>query len=289
MGIKEMIKGILPCKIYWPHWIFRIMAMRKYSICHGYKFDINNPKTFTEKIFWYMTEYDCSEISKISDKVLFKSYIQSKLGDGMTVKMYGAWDNVDGLLKNWDELPNRVVLKSNLQGDDKCIKIILDKSIIDVNSLKKELQTWLEPKNTLLDKYDCRMYNSKPQILAEEYIENKTGQLFDYKFFCFHGEPYCVYADYDHTITFYDMDWKKMDVTYSKYKIGEVPKPIHFEEMKQYARILSKDFPFVRVDMYDLQDRVYMGEMTFNPGASFQKYDPESFNELLGSKLHLPQ
>lgn len=116
--------------------------------------------------------------------------------------MYGAWDNVADLETEWNRMggviPESVVLKSNLQSDGRNIKIIQNKSQIDFSSIKDELESWLNPKNTLLNSCDWRFYDSKPMILAEEYMTNFENQLYDYKFFCFNGMPYCMYVATEH-------------------------------------------------------------------------------------------
>lgn len=292
----RLIKAILPCRINWPHWMLRMGTMRNYKIYHGYSFDLDKPSTFTEKILWYITEYDCTEISKITDKVLFKSYIDRVLGEGKVIEMYGHWDNMSDFKKNWETLPDSFVLKSNIQGSGHCIKIIKDKSKVDCHELFEEVAQWLKPKNTLLDNYVCRMYNSKPQILAEKFMAEFGVQLNDYKFFCFNGTPYCMYVASEqftteggeYPIAFYDLDWNRMNVSYGKHPVKEMPKPIHFEEMKEYARKLSVGYPFVRVDFFDTPEKLYLAELTFSPGGACSPYNPPSFNQQLGDLFVMP-
>ena len=92
----------------------------------------------------------------------------------------------------------------------------------------------------------------------------------------------------DYPITFYDLDWNKLDVQYGHHQNADVPKPVHYEEMKELAKILSKGFPFLRVDFFDTKEKLYLAELTFNPGGGFVPYCPESFNRKLGDLFILP-
>lgn len=271
--------------------------MRYYKKKMGYNFDINKPKTFTEKIQWYKFFYHNPLCPYIVDKVTFKTFINEKLGNGYVIPLYGSWETIEDLEREWyredSVLPQEFCLKSNLQSDGRCIKIIHDKSNVEFRRLKQELKLWLEPENTLLNSADCNFYRSTPQILAEKYMTNFDDQLYDYKFFCFDGKPFCMYVatnhfeEDDYPITFYDLNWNKMDVKYGGHKNEDVPVPAHFEEMKYLAEVLSKDFPFVRVDFFDTEEKLYLAELTFNPGGGFVAYEPESFNIELGNLFHL--
>lgn len=277
----------------WPEEALIKADMMYYKQTLGYKFDLNNPVTFTEKIQWYKFFYENPDINRITDKVRFKEYIKEKLGEGYTIPMYGAWDNVQSLENEWNKkdgaLPEQFVLKANLQSDDNGIKFIHDKNRVAFDSIKHEMESWLEIKNTLMNSCDRRFYMSRPMILAEKFMSDGTERLTDYKFFCFNGKPYCVYLDFEHSILFYDMNWNKLDVKYGHYQNdGGMKCPKTFCEMKNIAEKLSEGFPFVRVDLYSIDDKVYAGEMTFNPGGGFISYYPVSFNEKLGEMFKLP-
>ena len=122
-------------------------------------------------------------------------------------------------------------------------------------------------------------------------MANFEDQLYDYKLFCFNGEPYCVYVAQDHFgkdgshISFYDLDWNKLDVRYGKHILGDAEKPKHFDQMVEIAKKLSKGFPFVRVDFFDTDEHVYVAELTFAPGGCVTQYHPESFNKTLGDLM----
>ena len=308
--IKEKMPGLVPIIMFlrvgtnktmdkWSTKQLKKVVMHHYKERMGYSFDIENPVTFTEKIQWYKLYYERDDFANIVDKVLFKQYIADKVGAGYTIPMFGAWDNIEDFEKAWfakdSVIPEEFVLKANLQSDGRNIKIIHNKSSVDFLSLKKEIASWLEVKNTLMNSGDCHFYKSKPMILAEEYMSNFEDQLYDWKFFCFNGKVYCIYVAQDHFgqdgshISFYDVNWNKLDVQYGDHIIGDAPKPIHFDEMKVLAEKLSKGFPFLRVDFFDTDEKLYLAELTFNPGGGFVPYHPESFNKELGDQFILPK
>ena len=126
-------------------------------------------------------------------------------------------------------------------------------------------------------------------------MEQIDGQLYDYKFFCFHGEPKFAYVAIDHfpgvksKISLFDLDWNRLPVTYDNHPSINKPleKPKNLEKMIELARKLSKDFPFVRVDFYEVGDKVYVGELTFTPGSGFGKYEPVDWDFEMGKWLDL--
>ena len=279
----------------WPEEKLVSGVMDCYRRHMGYSFDIGNPVLFTEKLQWYKCFYTRPDMENIVDKYLFKSYIEDKIGSGYTIPCFGAWTSVEDLEKAWDSLPEEFVLKANLQSDGRNIKIVHHKSQIRFKDIRREMRAWLDKRNTLANSYDCRTYMGTPRILAEEYMSNFEDQLYDYKFFCFNGDLFCVYVAQDHFgadgshISFYDMNWNKMDVQYGSHIVGDAPCPKHFAQMKEIAARLSAGFPFIRVDFFDTEEHLFVAEMTFNPGGGVTPYHPESFNRTLGDKFVLPE
>lgn len=146
----------------------------------------------------------------------------------------------------------------------------------------------------------CRAYHgAKPRVLVEEFIEEFEGASNDYKLFCFNGEPKFFYVATDHfkngengsdyPISFYSLEWEKLDVGYGGHdKTVHFEKPYHLEKMIEVAKTLSADFPFVRVDFFDTEEKLYMAELTFYPGGGFVNYHPEKFDREMGDMLVLP-
>lgn len=121
----------------------------------GYSFDLENPKTFSEKIQWYAFNWHYEEMVKATDKVLFKEYIEQRLGPGYTIPLLGHWTDIDEFRKSWGDLPERFVLKSNLSADENNMKIVLDKSKENLCDVVKEVKRWLNPWNTQLNCVHC--------------------------------------------------------------------------------------------------------------------------------------
>lgn len=207
------------------------------------------------------------------------------------------WTSIQDLENDWKNLPEEFILKSNICDNGRNIKVIHHKSNVNFAELKKELELWLNPFRTLINSYCNAYYATKPRIIAERYCENVANQLYDYKVFCFHGEPYCFYVATEHMshdgdnypIGFYDLEWNLMDVQYGTHPQANMECPKHFNEMKAIARKHSEPFPFVRVDFFDTDDRLYMAEMTFYPGGGLTPYYPESFDMKLGKLFDLPK
>lgn len=269
-------------------------AMDAYEYCCGYRFDINNPQTFSEKTIWYKLFYDNDNLCNVVDKYLFKSYIEEKLGPNNTIPLIGVWETIDDFEKDWDSLPSTFCLKSTLQSDGKNILFVKNKNLMHFSELKKNLKSWLRIENTLINSYCRGYYKCKPRIIAEEYKENIANQLFDYKFYCFNGNPYCIcastnhYTFEDYPITYYDLEWNKLNVKSGIHRIDDIPKPKHLDEMIYKAKVLSKGFPMVRVDFFDTDEGLYLAEMTFYPGGGYINYEPKSFNYEMGSQFILP-
>ena len=290
--IKEKLR---PSRYKWTKKRLIRADLNFYKRIHGYEMDINNPITFTEKIQWYKFFYSKEGLENIVDKYLFKTYIKDKLGEGSTIPLYGYWKSIEELENDWKILPEEFCLKSTISSEGKNIKIIHNKTKVNFPELKKELKNWLKPKNTMLDSYCSAYYKTTPGILAEQYLENIRNQLYDYKFFCFDGEPFCIesakerFNEEETHFTFYDLEWNKLNVTSGNHPNGDVPYPFHLDDMINLSKILSKGFPHVRVDFFDTKDKLYIAEMTLYTAGGFTKYEPVSFNKTLGDMFILPK
>jgi hypothetical protein len=134
--------------------------------------------------------------------------------------------------------------------------------------------------------------NIKPKIIAEKYLENFDGEIYVYKVFCFNGKAESIMFLNDRQrhlkMSFYDLNWNKLNVQYGNHIVGDALRPKHFEEMKEISEKLSRDLPFVRVDFFDTDDHLYVAELTLYPGGGYTPYKPESFNEKMGELFELP-
>lgn len=283
-------------RMFLPYRVRELLLGRSFQRRMGYRMDFRSPRTFNEKIQWCKLYYYHKDAVRIADKVAFKAYVAERLGEGRTARLYGAWDDVDAI--DFPSIPLPYVLKSNCCAYGDCVRFVFDYEHLDLERLRRELKPWLDPMNTIIPQSARGYFHiEKPLIMAEEYVGTDQTPPVDYKFFCFGGIPRYVYSASEHfqdgkavtsAISFYDMDWNPLDVRYGDSQQRDLPKPTHFDQMREAAELLSRGFPFMRVDFYDCQDTWLVGEMTFSSGAGFKKFKPESFDLALGDLFELP-
>lgn len=256
----------------------------------GKDLDLSNCKTLTEKIQW-LKIYDSNQLKiKCSDKILVREYRKSKLGVDLFIPIIGVWNSFDEI--DFKKLPNDYVLKTNHGSHT---NIIVKNNNINKIIAKKKFDEWLSKDWSWWGK-EMAYYPIKRKIFAEQFVKDKNkGELTDYKFLCFNGEPkYCQVinnrGEKSFHLNYYDMDFKFVDISITdvqndKNSMDSVPKS--FEKMKEYARILAQDFNFVRVDFYEINDKPYLSELTFFPAAGFQQYKNPETDLFLGNMLKL--
>lgn len=269
-----------------------ILNQRFISIFNNnYYLNIENPKTFNEKIHWLRKYYllDNKLTDLITDKLSFKTYISEKVGSKYVTPLLGKWQNSDDI--NYDLLPDKFVFKSTWGGDGDQVLIIKNKSEMNVDEVRKKLLEWIVPwGNPYYYAFTPVFKNLEPCIIAEEYIDN----VYDYKFFCFNGEPKLFAAAnsfigerINRRLSYFDMDKKRVSLFYSGFLDASLDELYHFEEMKNIATTLSKDFPFVRVDFLNTKDKLYVGELTFTPDGGFRKHTPIDWDHKFGEMLDI--
>lgn len=270
--------------------------MSQFKRGQGYSFDMNDPHSFNEKIQWYKFNYYDDRMPQCVDKLGFKDYAQKCLGEDFCAKTLGIWDSIEDLEKAWDSLPEKFCLKSNCMEMNFGVIIVTDKSRFDFKKAKPRITKWLKKKYTLVNSMYTPYKDVEPKIFAEEYI-GSADSLVDYKFYCFGGEPYCANATtrrfcdgkiLDEGIAYYDTEWNVLKGNVAGRIQKTVEKPECLEKMLDMARKLSSGFPFIRVDFYFTNGRVYTGEVEFYPGAGYGKYEPYEFDLELGDKFVLP-
>ena len=241
----------------------------------GYYPNLKNPCSFNEKINWMKLNYYNPLEQHCIDKYEFKGYIKEVLGDGFTIPLIGVYDDVNDI--NFDSLPDKFVIKTTASGSAQGVKVVKDKKKLDIDKLKYEFNNLLQEWNTIY--YYClsRGYKDiKPRIIIEEYVEQKNSQLFDYKFMCFAGKPrwVLVCSNRGKKISYenYDMDWNLIIPSPKSAKKSSMTKPNNFDEMIRIAEKLSAPFPFVRVDFYEVKNKIFVGELTFTPKGGFNNY-----------------
>lgn len=248
----------------------------------GRKLDLKNPKTMDEKMQWLKLYNRKPEYTTMVDKVLVKDYMRNLLGDQYIVPLLGVWDSPDEI--DFSTLPNQFVLKTNHSGGNTGVIIVKDKNSLDIGVVKKKLNESL--KSDIYARYREWPYkNIKKKVFAEAYLGE---DLSDYKFYCYNGYADAVLVCIDRQIGepkfyFFDKTWQLKRYNKRGKEAPEdftLPKPEGIDEMFSLASELSKGYPFLRVDFYNINGRIYFGEVTFFPASGFD------YNRLPESDIH---
>ena len=274
----------------------KTMLKIQYYIKTGRKLNLNNPKRYSEKLQWYKVNYRNELMRTCSDKYLVRDYVEKKQLGHMLNDLYGVYRNAKDI--DFDALPDRFVLKASNGGGGNNI-IFCDKTKgFDKEAVIDSLNKWIFPSGKSLGR-EWVYEKSENYIIAEKILaRNANNDLPDYKFFCFNCEPYCLYTMIDYTddhskgkLAFYDLDFKHMGYHRKDFKNidYDIPKPENFDKMVEYARILSSEFPHVRVDMYNIDGEIVFGELTFFNASGYVLFEPDEFDFILGEKFILPE
>jgi hypothetical protein len=251
--------------------------------------NLRNPKTYNEKIQWMKLYHHDPLTRDLSDKYKVREFVKKRIGEPYLVELLGVYQNFDEI--DFDGLPDQFVLKCN--NDSGSIAICRDKKTFDIDAARAKLEKGLNT-NFYYAGREWQYKYIKPLLICEKYIENKPGDLLDYKFFCFDGVPKLVHLNFgratDLKKNIYDLDWNLLDV---KMKYDNDPsvfldKPENLDEMLDVAARLSAGFPHVRVDLYCVEGKIYFGEMTFTHTGGNSLFQPESFNYKMGGWFTLP-
>lgn len=250
--------------------------------------NINNPKTFTEKLQWLKLNFRTAEQTICADKYAVRDYLIKKGYEKLLNNIIGVWDDVDKI--DFNLLPNKFVLKAT-HGSSMHL-IVKDKTEVNWVVWKKIMKSWLK-QNIYTDGREWPYKNIKPQIICEEFIETNGEDLKDFKIHCFNGEVEFIQVDGDrfenHKRSFYNKSWEILPLQQGNYDINvlKVIKPKKLDEMIQIAKELSKSFPFCRIDLYNIGCQIIFGEITFYPDSGFIVFNPEESDLELGKKLHI--
>ena len=262
---------------------------RIYRAVFGKEPDLEDPKTFSEKLQWLKLNHRRAEHTMMADKFAVREYIEKKLGQEYLIPLLGVWDDPEQI--DFDALPDQFVLKCN-HNSGLGMYICKDKSKMNVKKVKKELKKGMA-QDYYLTAREWPYKNIKRKIICEKFMTDGSDEpIKDYKFFCFNGEPKIMYVSNDlsssPTTDFFDMDFNRLDLRMKDPNSDIAPeKPALFEEMKRCARILCQGHPFLRVDMYCVNGRIYFGELTFFHNSGFVKAYPEAWNYTLGEWIDL--
>lgn len=299
--MNKVVKAIVH-----PYWAFGVILRRclapymndrtfiKWEYFSGMaKFpNLENPKSYNEKLQWLKLNDYHPEYAQMVDKAEAKEYVKSVLGeeaDEHIIPTLGVWNSFDEI--DFEKLPNQFVLKTT--HDSGGVAVVKDKQAMNKKDVRKKIEKSM--KNNFF--YEHREYpykDIKPRVIAEKYMVDESGtELKDYKFFCFDGEPKMLFVatdrPFDTRFDFFDMDWNHLP-----FKQGhplaqkEIRKPVGFDKMIELARKLSKGLKHVRVDLYDINGHIYFGELTFFHFSGNVPFVPDEWDYKIGEWLQLP-
>ena len=280
------------------NWLFPTEKYIKmlFRLKMGHRLDLQNPKTFSEKLQWLKLYDNKPEYTTMVDKYAVKEYVAKIIGQEYVIPTLGVWDDPEDI--EWDVLPDRFVLKTTHGGGSMGVVICKDKALFDKQKAVEKMKQAM--KQDIYKYYKEWPYkNVHKRVFAEQYIESQpeTKDIPDYKWYCFNGEPkYCQVIQNrttNETIDFFDTNWNHQDFVGLNPKANHATitpsRPESLERQICVARSLSKDIPFVRIDLYETGAHEYFGEITFYPFSGFGKFSPNPYNEILGQMLVLPE
>lgn len=269
----------------------KYLSLKYYIMIHK-KINLEKPETFNEKLQWLKLYDRNPEYTKMVDKYEIKKYVASVIGEEYIIPTLGIYDSFDDI--DFDKLPNKFVMKCT--HDSGSTIICNDKNNFEIKRERKKVIKNLK-RNFYLAGREWPYKNIKPRIIIEKYMQNKDeDELKDYKLMCFNGKVRCSFVCSDRynnkglKVDFFDINWNKMPFE-RKYpnSTQKIQKPQNYELMIELAESLAKNIPFVRVDFYEVNKKVYFGEMTFFPGSGFEEFTPEKYDKILGDMLELPK
>lgn len=257
----------------------------------GRRLNLKSPQTFNEKLQWLKINNQNELYTTLVDKYNVKKYIEEQLGKEYVIENYGVWDSFDEI--DFKELPEQFVLKCT--HDSGGLVVCKDKASLDIQKAKEKIEKSLK-RNYYYASREWPYKKVPHRVIAERYLEDENGELRDYKFFCFNGEPQFLYVSNNLAthqnvkMSFLNLDWSLAPFQGIDYPLfGVLPeKPVCYAKMLEISRVLSKDIPFVRVDLYEYNNHVYFSEMTFFHSGGFMVFNDEKWNYKLGELIQLP-
>ena len=277
------VGGCLPDALYLK-WIVRLEC--------GRKLELENPKRFNDKLQWLKLYYRDPLWTKMVDKYGVKELVSERVGAEYVVPCLGVWNRAEDI--EWDKLPDRFVLKTAHDSGNNGVFICKDKAKIDKAKWIKKINSSLR-RDTSIPGREWPYKDVPKRVFAEQYLEDVSGELRDYKFFCFDGEVKYLYVATERQsgklkFNYFDMDFKPLGMWQSHQPSDKpIEKPEKFEEMKALAAKLSKGLPEVRVDLYEAKGKIYFGEFTFFSLGGIATFHPDEWDFVWGENVVLPK
>lgn len=292
MNYKKILRsqklrfGILRCLSWMPD---KHILPLQYRLKLGRWPDLKHPKRYTEKLQLYKMRYRNPEMHRCVDKYEVRQYLEERGFGDYLIGLIGIYDDAKDI--DFYTLPEQFVIKTTDGGGGNNVFVCKDKQDLDWYMVVKKVNSWRNVKNVNPGREWAYTGIKKSRIIVEEFIDGGERSLIDYKFFCFNGEPKYIYVVTDRKpgeyayLGVYDIDFNKLPV----YRVDERRahqtelKPENYGKMLEMARTLSKGFPHVRVDLYNVKGKIYFGELTFYDGSGYFSFDPDEFDYELGA------
>ena len=286
--LKRLLLGLIKKLKFLPPPLYVRVYYQYYT---GKKLNLENPREFNEKIQWLKVYYKDPRLTQLVDKYSVRPYVAEKVGEKYLNRLLGVYERSEDV--DFSSLPEKFVIK----GVHGCNwnMIVPDKSKLVPWKARLKFRKWLRRNYYYRSGFEWAYKNIKPRLIAEEFLEEVGKKsISDYKFFCFDGIPRFIQVDLDrgqaHRRRYYDVEWNALPFgdTYRQLYEGELDKPRNYDEMVSVATKLADDFPFVRVDLYNLDGRIIFGEMTFYPSDGRKEFLPDAYNKIIGDYMTLP-
>lgn len=291
--IKEPKRIGLAILTHFGTWLPDAMYLRiMFRLKMGYRLNLKTPKTFNEKLQWLKLYNRKPEYTRMVDKCEAKRVVESIFGKDYIIPTLGVWDRFEDI--DFSTLPERFVLKTTNGGGGGGVVICLDKGNLDKVAAAGRLNASLRS-SIYRNLKEWPYKDVKPRILAERFMVDESGELRDYKFYCFSGEPKVFlvaserFSGHRTYFDYFDMNGNHLPFTQGGMNSPVTPSlPSNFEEMKRVAGKLSQGLPHVRVDLYSVDGKVYFGEYTFFDSSGFERFTPQEWDGIFGEWLTLP-
>lgn len=258
----------------------------------GKKLDLKRPQTYNEKIQWMKVHYRNPLYTQLADKYGVREYISKRIGEEYLIPLIGVYDKFDDI--DFDTLPEQFVIKCT--HDSGGLVICRNKEQLDIKKAKAKIERCLK-RNYFLNSREWVYNDIKPRIVIEKYMVDESGyELKDYKFFCFDGSAKVMFMATDRSgeeetkFDFFDMDFNHLDLRNGHpNSVKKLEKPERFEEMAALAEKISEGLPHARVDLYNINGKLYFGEVTFFHWSGLKPFEPEKWDKIFGDWFMLPE
>lgn len=286
---KKSLYGIIKKMKFLPADVYMKFYYEYYS---DKKLNLDNPVEFNQKISWLKVYYHPPILTQLVDKYSVREYVKEKIGEKYLNDLIEVYDSASEV--DFTKLPNQFVIKG-VHGFHFNL-IVKDKAKLNEKRARYLMNKWMRKNQYYRGGLEWAYKNVQPRLIAEKFLsETDKDVLNDYKFFCFNGVPKFVQIDIERGINdqraFYDLEWNKLEFYNKENKTyeGAIEKPVNFDDMITVATKLADKFPFVRVDLYSVNNKTIFGEMTFYPSDARKDFHPKEYDIILGDYIKLPK